>query len=356
MAKTIPFDNYLKEYEQWFDENNFVFLSELEAIRIALPSKGSGVEIGVGSGIFASPLGINEGCDPSDNMRAKAIERGINAIRGIAENLPYKNESFDYALMVTTICFVDDPNQALDEIYRILRPHGELIMAFVDKDSPLGKEYLKHKEKSLFYKDASFYSTEEIYHFLRSSGFSILQTCQTIFNPLGEINEIQQPEDGYNKGSFVVIKAKKMNENTIRLAMAVNHSSHFESKHFCDADKYLMYEWIDGRFVFLQEENNKFKDFDKEKEHGTQKKGVAIIDFLQSLNVNVLVSKQFGKNIQMVNCHFIPVIVPEDTPGQVLEILTKHMKWIEDELKNKSDEFNLFTISKGILKTRIKKS
>jgi predicted Fe-Mo cluster-binding NifX family protein len=147
-----------------------------------------------------------------------------------------------------------------------------------------------------------------------------------------------------------------MDKNTVRLAMAVNHSGHFESRHFGDADKYLMYEWTDGRFVFLQEKSNKFKNFDEEQAHGSKKKGVAIIDFLQSLNINVLVSKQFGKNVQLVNCHFIPVIVPEDTPEQVLEILTKHMKWIEDELKNKTDGFNLFTISKGILKTRIQKA
>ena len=210
MAKTVPFDNYLPEYEQWFEDNHLAFLSEIEAIRSVLPPNGNGVEIGIGSGIFASSLGITEGCDPSANMRAKAIERGINAIKGTAENLPYKNESFDYALMVTTICFVDDPQQTMREINRILRPQGEIVIGFVDKDSPVGREYLKHKEKSLFYKEASFYSTEEIYHFLRSSGFSILQTCQTIFNPLGEITEIQQPENGYDKGSFVVIKAIKV--------------------------------------------------------------------------------------------------------------------------------------------------
>jgi len=212
MARTVPFDNYLSEYEQWFDENHFVFLSELEAIRMVLPSKGLGVEIGVGSGIFASQFGITEGCDPSANMRAKAIERGINAIDGIAETLPYKNENFDYALMVTTICFVDDPQQTMREIHRILRPEGEIIIGFVDKDSPVGKEYLKHKEKSLFYKDASFYSTEEIYQFLQDNGFSIGQTCQTIFGPLDAVKEKQQPVNGSSKGSFVVIKAKKMDK------------------------------------------------------------------------------------------------------------------------------------------------
>lgn len=210
MAKTTPFDNYLAEYEQWFDDYYFAFLSELKAIRSVLPAKGKGVEIGVGSSLFASAFGITEGCDPSEPMREKAIERGINAIKGVAENLPYGNESFDYALMVTTICFVDDPQQSIREIYRILKPHGEIIIGFVDKNSPVGKVYLKNKEQSTFYKDASFFSTVDIYKFLQFNGFTIRQTYQTVFGALTGINEIQRPEKGFSKGSFVVIKAQKV--------------------------------------------------------------------------------------------------------------------------------------------------
>jgi len=51
MAKTAPFDNYLAEYEHWFDVNYFVFLSELEAIRKVVPVRSRGVEVGIGSGI-----------------------------------------------------------------------------------------------------------------------------------------------------------------------------------------------------------------------------------------------------------------------------------------------------------------
>jgi ubiquinone/menaquinone biosynthesis C-methylase UbiE len=209
MAKTTPFDNYLFEYEKWFDDNYFTFLSETAAIRSILPQKGKGVEIGVGSGIFALALGIKEGCDPSAIMRLKAQNRGINVIDGIAENLPYQDCTYDYALMVTTICFVDDAKKALQEIYRILKPEGEVIMGFVDKNSPVGKLYLLNKDKSLFYKDAEFFSTEDIYKLLINNGFVIIQTCQTIFGGLNDIKDIQQPEEGSGKGSFVVIKAKK---------------------------------------------------------------------------------------------------------------------------------------------------
>jgi len=118
MAKTVAFDQHLSEYEQWFIDNHFVFLSELEAIRKVLPTQGRGVEIGIGSGIFALPLGITEGVEPSEKMRKKAVERGLNAVNGVAENLPYRNKSFDYALLVTTICFVDDDQKTFREINR----------------------------------------------------------------------------------------------------------------------------------------------------------------------------------------------------------------------------------------------
>lgn len=210
MAKTEPFDHHLAEYEQWFVDHYFVFMSELEAIRMVMPIKGRGIEIGVGSGLFADALGITEGCDPSSTMRDKAIERGIDAIDCTAENLPYDNESIDYVLMVTTICFVDNAQKSFEEIKRILKPRGEVIIGFVDKNSPVGKSYLKHKEESVFYRNAVFYSTEDVHHILSNISFKIDQTCQTIFSKLDDVVEIQKTEQGSGKGSFVVIKASKI--------------------------------------------------------------------------------------------------------------------------------------------------
>lgn len=82
---------------------------------------------------------------------------------------------------------------------------------------------------------------------------------------------------------------------------------------------------------------------------------MAIIDLLKGLNVKVLVSRQFGKNVQMVNRHFIPVIVNSEKPDDIIPMLKKHMKWIEDELNNRPEEFILFTLKNGVLKTIIKK-
>jgi SAM-dependent methyltransferase len=207
MAKTKPFDEHLDEYEQWFSDNHYAFESELEAIRRVLPETGKGIEIGIGSGIFAAPLGIREGVEPSETMRGKAAERGLHVIDGVAEKLPVEDKSYDFALMVTTICFVDDINRSFAEAHRILKEGGSLILGYVDKESPVGRLYLSSKEKSVFYKDARFYSTEEVYRILRKNNYIIISTYQTVFGMLNTINEIQEPEPGYGKGSFVVINA-----------------------------------------------------------------------------------------------------------------------------------------------------
>jgi len=209
MARIEAFEKNFPAYEELFTDNHFAYLSELEAIKQQIPKNKEGVEIGIGSGIFAEPLGINKGIDPSPTMRTKALERGLDVIEATAEQLPYKNESIDFALMVTAICFVDAPIKSFKEISRVLIPAGEIIVGFVDKESPIGKEYLKHKDKSLFYGEATFFSTTEIISLLEETGFVIEKINQTIFGVLNDVTKIQEPENGYGKGSFVVIKAKK---------------------------------------------------------------------------------------------------------------------------------------------------
>ncbi len=72
MAKIEPFEKHETRYEEWFEKNIFAFESELQAIRYLLPKKGTGVEIGVGTGRFAVPLAIKIGVEPSKAMRKVA--------------------------------------------------------------------------------------------------------------------------------------------------------------------------------------------------------------------------------------------------------------------------------------------
>lgn len=209
MAKTKPFDFYSDEYEEWFNKHSYAFKSELNAIKTFIPMRETGIEIGIGSGIFAQELGIKEGIEPSEAMRQKAAQKNMRVINAVAENLPYPAKSKNFALMVTTVCFVDDIYLAFKEAYRVLKNNGSLIIGFVDKNSMIGKKYVETQKKSIFYKEAIFYSAEELMNVLKEADFYIEDTCQTLFGKLDEINEIQTPLPGYGKGSFVVIKATK---------------------------------------------------------------------------------------------------------------------------------------------------
>jgi SAM-dependent methyltransferase len=209
MPRIEPFETHSTEYEAWFEDNHFAYLSELEAVRAQLPEKGRSVEIGVGTGRFAVPLGIDVGVEPSERMREIAERKGIQVVGGTGEDLPFEDCQFDIVLMVTTLCFLDDVEIAFAEAIRILGNGGHFIIAFIDKDSPIGKLYQQNREKSLFYKVATFYSVKEVVQLLREAGFRDISFIQTIFRDLPEITNIEPIKSGFGEGSFVVVKGKK---------------------------------------------------------------------------------------------------------------------------------------------------
>ena len=102
---------------------------------------GNGIEIGVGTGRFAAPLGVKRGIEPSRPMAELARKKGVEVTSGVAEKLPFGDGEFDFALMVTTVCFLDDMDLAFHEVHRVLRPGGPFLIGFIDRESPLGREY-----------------------------------------------------------------------------------------------------------------------------------------------------------------------------------------------------------------------
>jgi ubiquinone/menaquinone biosynthesis C-methylase UbiE len=209
MPRIEPFERYANKYEDWFERNKFAYESELRAIRKLMPKNGEGVEIGVGSGRFAAPLGIKVGVEPSGKMREIARKRGIEVIDGVAEAIPFSDSQFDFVLMVTTLCFLDDIEAALKEIHRVLKSGGSFILGFIDANSPIGRLYQQQKNDNVFYREATFSSVEEVIAYLKKAGFKDFNFKQTLFNPLTDIRDLEPVKEGYGEGSFIVVKAAK---------------------------------------------------------------------------------------------------------------------------------------------------
>jgi ubiquinone/menaquinone biosynthesis C-methylase UbiE len=98
---------------------------------------GRVLEIGAGTGLNVAhyPEGITELllCEPEPGMRGRLAPRlqryaGVGRIIDApAERLPLPDASVDVVVSTLVLCTVDDPERALREIARVLRPDGELL-------------------------------------------------------------------------------------------------------------------------------------------------------------------------------------------------------------------------------------
>lgn len=212
MESVRIFEELAEEYDKWFDRHQFAYESELEALRRLIPQEaGKGLEIGVGTGRFAIPLGIRIGLEPAKAMAKIARERGIQVLDGRAESLPFEDASFELILMVNTICFLQNPLQSLREATRVLKPDGHIVIGIIDRVSPLGRMYEAGKKDNQFYRNAFFYSARKVIRWLRLLEYRKIKTCQTIFKHPEEITALEPVKEGYGEGGFVAISARKKN-------------------------------------------------------------------------------------------------------------------------------------------------
>ncbi len=168
------FDRHAGEYDRWFAAHREVYEDEITLLRLLLPPFEHGLEIGAGTGRSAVPLGVPLGLEPSLSMARMAQERGVEAVRGVAEHLPFRGGSFDLVLVVTALCFFCDVVQALAEARRVLMPGGSLLVAFIDREGELGKRYAAERQTSRFMRDARFFSLDEVSVMLDAAGFRVL--------------------------------------------------------------------------------------------------------------------------------------------------------------------------------------
>ena len=211
MTQIGIFEKNVEEYDKWYEDYSEVYQSELAAIKeqlLKLPENIRGIEVGLGTGRFAQPLGIKEGVEPSEAMATKAMKRGIEIIDGVAEKLPYGDLQFDFVLFVT-ICHLDNMKYALAEAHRVLKPKGSILIGFLDKEQSVAKQYIEKRQQSTFFENAKFYTVDRLTTLLKEARFKDLEFNQTLFDDLDEIKKIQMPKQGFGEGSFVVVKATK---------------------------------------------------------------------------------------------------------------------------------------------------
>ncbi|MGH3759450.1 class I SAM-dependent methyltransferase [Actinophytocola sp.] len=100
-------------------------------------ASGAVLEVAVGSGLnlphYPADATVT-GTDLSDAMlelarrRADELGRAVTLRQGDAHALPFEDASFDTAVCTFGLCAIPDADTALDEMVRVLRPGGRLIL------------------------------------------------------------------------------------------------------------------------------------------------------------------------------------------------------------------------------------
>ena len=206
------FDKYAERYDSWYEENKAIFECESKAIK-ALDLHGKGLSIGVGTGMLDFHTPIDIGVDPSVNMLKHAKARGIKPVRAVGEFLPFRDESFDFVIMITTLCFLVSPKKAIREAWRIMHSRGELAICIIPRESSWGKEYVKRGEAGhALYKYAHFYTLNEVKDMLNETSFTIISIKSTLSYSPHDEPRVEEPSDSPEGKSFVCIKAVKSNK------------------------------------------------------------------------------------------------------------------------------------------------
>ncbi len=175
VAKRRYFENHYTNYEQWYDEHPREYGDQIEFLKKILP-QGKGIEIGVGTGRFASALGIEFGIDYVPEMVETSRRKGIKAYLSDAAHLPFEDKSFDYSFSIVTMCFLDRPLEALKESRRIAK---EVVTVILDKDC----EYIQNiiRDPRGFYRYATFFSEKELVEIYKEAGFADLRVISESF-------------------------------------------------------------------------------------------------------------------------------------------------------------------------------
>jgi ubiquinone/menaquinone biosynthesis C-methylase UbiE len=124
-------------YDSWMKERQYKKYDGIYSMLQGHPPdlKGSVLDVGIGTGLFEDYMkgkGIEmrvQGVDVDSHMMEEAKRKGYNVQYGSADNLQFKDSTFDFVICIDSLHKVKEPYRAVDEIHRVLKPDKYALLA-----------------------------------------------------------------------------------------------------------------------------------------------------------------------------------------------------------------------------------
>lgn len=133
------------DYEAWYHTPRGRWIGEREFTvvqQLLKPEAGTSLlDVGCGTGHFSrrfAGIGLSvTGIDSDSSVLKFSMRQGgdIRYLQGDALELPFADNSFEYATAMTSLCFIEDPLQALQEMWRVTR-HA-MVLGLLNRHSLL---------------------------------------------------------------------------------------------------------------------------------------------------------------------------------------------------------------------------
>lgn len=228
-------ENLPAAYAAWRESRLGQVTDSLEQdliLDLAGPANGLRVlDVGCGDGVLAQAFAGRgakvTGVDTSARMiaaaRKRAERQGENVSFEIAraEVLPFETDTFDVAVAIAVLCFVEDAQRALDEMARVLKPGGRLIVGELGRYNTWAfVRRIKGWLGNAVWRSAHFRSPSELRRLAIRAGLVEASVTGAVFYPpIGFAARVFGPIDRWLGGitklgaAFLALAARKPEKN-----------------------------------------------------------------------------------------------------------------------------------------------
>jgi SAM-dependent methyltransferase len=149
------------------------------------------LDAGCGTGVYLEELlrlGLDvTGVDEDKDMleyASNARGKGAFLIKAALEGLPFEPSSFDKVISVCTLEFIDDPLPALEEMVRVLKKDGILLIGFLNRNSPWAVPRMERgKDTGSIWHRVRFYYLSDIAGLAFNAGLRMKSFKGAVFFP-----------------------------------------------------------------------------------------------------------------------------------------------------------------------------